>query len=215
MKHRQICKVIVIFLALVVLANVVSAQSKDRDNPTQLMSNEISGLIDSESKGSVYYYTFVVNPGEVAISLSVQSDPPLSTYGGGINSVSFELYDRNAEAIASKSVASYYGGGTAQAIGRVNVTRRQAVVLGINIPEGIRNAQSGKYRLKISGSVEFGQQKSNGGISPDEPIKQRGVALHECLDVIANTKGTLIIKMKDGSKKIVDLSEAETITVVP
>ena len=28
-------------------------------------------------------------------------------------------------------------------------------------------------------------------------------------------KGTMIIKMKDGSKKIIDLSEAEKITVVP
>jgi hypothetical protein len=28
-------------------------------------------------------------------------------------------------------------------------------------------------------------------------------------------QGTLIIKMKDGSKKIIDLGEAETITVVP
>jgi hypothetical protein len=203
MNHQR-RSVIVCFFVLVALASVAKAQSKDRDNPTPLTSNEISGLIDSESKGSVYYYTFVVNPGEVAISLSVQSDRPSSTYGGGINTVSFTLYDKNAEEIAHKSVSSYYGGGTAQAIGRANVTRRQVAVLGINIPEGVLNAQGGKYHLKISGPVELGQNGST--VSSKETTDSSN-----CLP----KQGTLIIKMKDGTKRIIDLSEAETITVVP
>ncbi len=202
--RRQLCLVVVSFLVLIILANVGKSQSKDRDDPTKLTSNEITGLIDSESKGSVYYYTFVANPGEVAITLSVQSDPPLNAYSGGINTVTFTLYDRNAEAIASKSVSSYHGGGTAQAVGRVNVTRRQSVVLGINILDSVFNSQSGKYRLRLSGSVELGQNGS--ASSPREKPDT-----YNCLP----KQGTLIIKMKDGSKKIIDLIEAETITVVP
>jgi hypothetical protein len=204
MNRRQICRLVLFSVALVALADVASAQSKDRDSPTRLTSNEISGLIDSESKGSVYYYTFVASPGEVAISLSVQSDPPSSAYSGGINTVSFNLYDRNAESIGSKSVSSYYGGGTAQAIARVDITRRQEVVLGISIPEGVLNAQRGKYKLRITGPVELGQSGST--IFPKEKTDSSG-----CLP----KQGTLIIKMKDGSKKIIDLSEADTITVVP
>jgi hypothetical protein len=33
MNARQICSLVVCFLALVVLANVANAQSKDKDNP--------------------------------------------------------------------------------------------------------------------------------------------------------------------------------------
>lgn len=202
--------------ALMLLASVDStAQSTDRDNPTQLMSGEISGLIDSESKGNVYYYKFTVNPGEVTITLSVQSNPDNS----GINSVTFTLFDRNAEAIAEKTVASHYGGGTGQTVARINITRRQEVVLGINIRGGVFNAGGGRYRLRISGSVETNQ---NAPAAKGEPVTPEafdriltGERTIERGGKCFPPKGTLILKMKDGSKKIIDLSEAESVTIVP
>lgn len=80
MNRRQLYAAVISLLAFVVFANVANGQSKDRDNPTQLTSGEISGLIDSDTKGNVYYYSFTVNPGEVVITLSVESNPPITTY---------------------------------------------------------------------------------------------------------------------------------------
>jgi hypothetical protein len=59
------------------------------------------------------------------------------------------------------------------------------------------------------------QNKSTSGISNGEQTTQRGIVTQDCLNAVVKTKGTLIIKMKDGSKKIIDLSEAEAIMVVP
>jgi hypothetical protein len=44
------------FLIIISSSALTNAQSKDRDNPTRLASNEISGVIDSDSKGNFYYY---------------------------------------------------------------------------------------------------------------------------------------------------------------
>ena len=76
MNRRQIYSAVISFLAFTALVNVANAQSKDRDNPTQLTSSEIAGLIDSESRGNFYYYSFVANPGEISVTLSVQPNSP-------------------------------------------------------------------------------------------------------------------------------------------
>lgn len=210
---RQICSIIFSLLVLIVLVNSTNAQSKDRDNPTQLTSGEISGLIDSDTKGSVFYYSFTVNPGEVVITLSVESNPPVNTsgYSFSTKSIIFTLFDRNAEAISNRTASTFYGNGTGQAVGRVIITRRQTVVLGINIPEGVLNEGTGKYRVKVSGSVEFYRKGVDLGEIVKEIKKEEASKNKDCLP----KQGTLIIKMKDGSKKIIDLSEAETITLVP
>ena len=213
MNHRQLYATVILFLALVVFSNVANAQSKDAGNPTQLTSNEISGLVNSDSKGNSYFYSFTVNPGEVSITSSLEADR-----GSGVQQVVFTIYDRNAEAILSKSVTTSGSIGTDLAIGRINITRRQTVILGINI----KNVEpgTGKYRLKVSGAVEFGQSKPKTEKLDGDPFAENRKArnlsnendnLKNCLP----KQGTLIIKMKDGSKKIIDLSEAETVTVVP
>ena len=70
----------------------------------------------------------------------------------------------------------------------------------------------GDFRLRIGGAVEFGAKTNsfNAALAEAE-AEERENKKGNCLP----KQGTLIIKMKDGSKKIVDLSEAETVTVVP
>lgn len=204
MNYRQICKVIICFLVLVVLSGVANAQSKDRDNPTRLNSNTISGLVDSETRGNYYFYSFTANPGEVSITLTVEpgrkaNDSALIAFTG----VSFILYDRNAAEIAGKEVSTADTTGSKQAVARVEITRRQLLVLGIHIPDKSPwNSVGGKYRVRIDGA-DLGQGGSS--LSTDKTDSSG------CLP----KQGTLIIKMKDGSKKIIDLGEAETVTVVP
>lgn len=206
MNRLQIHSVVICFLALFVLGKVANAQSKDRDNPTRLISNVISGQVDSESRGNYYFYSFIANPGEVSITLTVEpgrkaNDSDLINFTG----VNFSLYDRNAAQLAGKEVSTADNTGPIQAVARVDITRRQLLVLGIYVRGGfLQTSVGGRYRLRIDGSVELGQ-----GGSTDLSKEKSDTSV--CLP----KQGTLIIKMKDGSKKIIDLSEADTVTVVP
>ncbi|MGA9769377.1 MAG: hypothetical protein WBV94_10070 [Blastocatellia bacterium] len=219
MNRQRIYRAVVCFLTLAVSAKVANAQSKDRDNPTLLASSIISGLVDSESRGNYYFYSFMANPGEVSITLTVEpgrkaNDSDFISFTG----VSFSLYyDRNAAELAGKEVSTANDTGSRQAVARVEITRRQLLVLGIHVPDkSSYNSVGGKYRVRIEGTVDIGSNKSSkntssSGLSQadiDATLSSKPV---ECLP----KRGTLIIKIKDGSKKIIDLSEAETVTVVP
>jgi hypothetical protein len=80
---------------------------------------------------------------------------------------------------------------------------------------GVLKQFSGNIVVSTTDITLTAQNKSTNGISNDDPTMQRGVVVKDCLDTILNMKGTLIITMKDGSKRIIDLSEAKKITVVP
>jgi hypothetical protein len=216
MRRRQTYAVAVLFLVFLIATNVTNAQSKDRDNPTRLSSNVISGLVDSDSRGNYYFYSFMANPGEVSITLTVEpgtmaNDSAFIAFTG----VSFSLYDRNAAELVGKEVSTANTTGSKQAVARVEITRRQVLVLGVHVPDkSPYNSVGGKYRLRIEGAVDLRQSGSGAGavattndIDAAISVSRRG----ECLP----KQGTLIIKMKDGSKRIIDLSEAETVTVVP
>lgn len=211
MNRRQIFAVVVCFLGLVVSVNVANAQSKDQDNPTRLTSNVISGTVGPDATGDKYYYSFVAGPGEVTITLTVEAE--------NVNQVGFALFDEREVMLANRDATAGLVK-TVQAVQSVNIPRRQRVLLRI---VSMYNSGPGRYRVRISGVVEFNRNKSAGGITGDTPTNTLGVTLDTPTTTLAPTnkleclpnQGTLIIKMKDGSKKIIDLSEAETITVVP
>lgn len=217
MNRHQIFAVVVWFLAIVVSADVVYAQSKDRDNPTRLSSNVISGLVDSESRGNYYFYSFIANPGEVSITLTVEpgrkaNDSDLIAFTG----ISFSLYDRNAAELAGKEVSTANTTGAKQAVARVEITRRQLLVLGIHIPDKSPwNSVGGRYRIRIDGAVDLNQSGNGAGATATTDNVDAAVSAPKRLGECLPKQGTLIIKMKDGSKKIIDLSDAETVTVVP
>jgi len=197
MNRRQTYTAIVTFFALVVLANVANAQSKDQDNPTPLASNVISDTPSPDKNGEAHYYSFVANPGDVIITLTVEATK-------GVVQVGFTVFDENEVRLADSYATS---GINPQAVEKIYVKRRQRIVLKVKTQN---TTGFGQYRLRIGGDVVFGE-KPTGGISGYDKTTTSTSAIKECLP----KQGTLIIKMKDGSKKIIDLSEAETVTVVP
>lgn len=207
MSRRQICAVVFSLLVLVVLADVANAQSRDQDNPTRLTSSVISDTLSPDRNGETYYYFFIAGPGDVTVTLSIE----------GIDNVvqtGFALFDEN-EVQLTKKFATTYRDNSSQAVEKVYLKRRQRIVLSVMLQN---NSGSGRYRLRIGGEVELGQNKPSGGVSGLDPTTQGALDPSrnqtnnpECLP----KQGTLIIKMKDGSKKIIDLGEADTITVVP
>jgi hypothetical protein len=215
--HRRIHIALALLVTIVISVHSTNAQSKDRANPTRLTSNEITGVVDSENRGNFYYYSFMANSGELSITLTV--DPGRKANDSdfiAFTAVGFSLFDRNAEEIASKSVSAANEQGAKQAVARVEITRRQPVVLAVSIPAGtFYKSVGGRYRIRIEGAVDLSQPGSGRSASAttDDVDAATSAASRrgECLP----KQGTLIIKMKDGSKKIIDLSEAETVTVVP
>jgi len=209
--RRLVYITLLLLLILISSPRFSNAQSKDRDYPTWLTSNEISGELTPANKKANYYYAFMAGPGELTITVTVESGP-----GYYADSVNFELFDEDAKSLTSKYVSSI-SGRSEQAVERINVTRRQRILLRLAFDGTGPYRSPGKYRVRFGGAIDASRdEETSGGTDPVSRMEaasnaQRRKESGDCLP----KSGTLIIKMKDGSKKIIDLNEAETITVVP
>ena len=153
MNRRQIRTIIGCFFALVVLFNAANAQSKRIDNPTPLTSNEISGVIDDRTKDDTYYYySFLANPGEVKLTVTVERNLNVDNLTT-LTSVDFILYDSNSEVLIKKTAATF-GSENQPSVTKayVSITKRQTLVLGIKLPGGTYFGGIGKYKLRIDGA---------------------------------------------------------------
>ena len=191
---------------------VLSKQIVEKYKPIPLSTNLISGELQDSNSGKYHYYSFVAGRGEIILTVSLESTPRASA-----NGFSFALYDNNEE-ILGYGVAMSIPSMPHQKVTRIYIPSQQPVLL--RITEGA-NFGLGKYRIQIGGAVEFSQVNSTAESENLDPLVTATQAsirsdnkadyLEKCLP----KKGTLIIKMRDGSKKIIDLSEAETVTIVP
>jgi hypothetical protein len=209
----------------------LSKQIIEKYKPIPLTTNVISGELQTENSGKYHYYTFIAGPGEVTLTLSVES-----YQGSSSNTAYFTLFDNNEQWLGGGSTMSIPNM-PHQVVTKIYISSKQPVLL--RITEGAFGR--GKFKLAVSGAVELSRGRpttesenldpllsaTRESISPrsttddhdpllttsNEPISPRNRPdnLGRCLP----KQGTLIIKMKDGSKKIIDLSEAETITIVP
>ena len=130
-----------LFIA-VAMSGSATAQSKDRDHPTRITSNEINGELDSS--GDEYFYSFMAGPGELTLTVDVKSST-------GQALLNFELLDRNAaEAILCCEFAQADGDGqSARVMKSVKLGKRQPVVLHVTIGRAGR----GTYRVRLSGAI--------------------------------------------------------------
>lgn len=130
-----------LFIA-VAMSGSATAQSKDRDHPTQITSNEINGELDNS--GDEYFYSFMAGPGELTLTVDVKSST-------GQALLNFELLDRNAaEAILCCEFAQANGDGqSARVMKSVKLGKRQLVILHVTVGQAGR----GTYRVRLSGAV--------------------------------------------------------------
>jgi hypothetical protein len=130
------------FLAFLVVAVPGSAapQSRHRDHPTSVVSNEINGELDAS--GNEYFYSFSAGPGELTVTVDVQSST-------GQALLTFELLDRNAAAaILCCEYAQADGDGqSARTVKSVKLGKRQTVVMHVTVGQAGR----GTYRVRFSG----------------------------------------------------------------
>ena len=121
-----------------------TAQSKDRDNPTPLTSNEVTGQVDVDDTRE-YFYTFIANPGEVTITLDVLPE-------NSFLKVNVDLFEKTS----AKQILSFYGSSSGfhsdREIRSVRFTRQQPVVMRVRWPNPHKQ---GGYRVKLGGAVKL------------------------------------------------------------
>ena len=66
------CLSLTFFLFAGALSSRASAQSSDRDHPTIVKSNELTGDVDAN--GKEYFYSFVARPGELTIMADIKAN---------------------------------------------------------------------------------------------------------------------------------------------
>ena len=227
MKNGKPTNILVLSFLFMIISSVglANSQSKDRDKPTPLTSNVVSGTLSTDRGKESYYYSCIAGPGEVTITLTVDS-----ATGSNLDQVQFDLYDEDEVRIASQ-LARACCGKSGQAVARVNITRRQSVLLGISISE--YHYGGGKYRIRLGGAVTFGQDTEenkrlekkmldeiaamevNDIFDPTPRLREESQSRNtdnpECLP----KKGILYVRMKDGSIKSIDLSQVKEITLEP
>jgi hypothetical protein len=192
-----------LFLFLAV-ASAAFAQSNDRDHPTLLRSNEITG--DLTENNAEHFYSLTAGPGELTITVDVKATPENQAL------LNFELLERNAAtSIVCCEFAQGNDGGTGRDVKSVKLTRRQTVIL--HTTNGAIGG--GTFRIRLSGAAVSG----GGAVKTydDDKIKEnsRGGGNRSGNRINVPASGTLRIKMKDGSTKEIDLSLIHEISVQP
>ena len=142
MKRSISMALAILLFTVVALSPSATAQSKDRDHPTQVTSNEINGELDAS--GDEYFYSFVATPGELTLTVDVKSST-------GQALLNFELLDGHAAAaiICCEFAQADGDGQSARVMKSVKLGRRQPVVLHVTIGKAGR----GTYRVRLSGAV--------------------------------------------------------------
>jgi hypothetical protein len=144
MKRSDIIKLAFLLFITIALSGSAAAQSTDRDHPTPLKSNEITG--DLDNSGNEYFYSFLAGPGELTLTVDVKSSD-------GTSVLNFELLDRKAaNAIICCAYAQADSGGqSGRDIKSVKLAKRQTVVLHITIGK----TGTGTYRVRLNGAVAY------------------------------------------------------------
>jgi hypothetical protein len=190
---------IILALVLVVTLNSnANAQSKDYDNPTKMTSNVVSETLTPDKQGSKYYYSFVADPGEFTVTLTLES-----AQGNNIVSATLALFDDRDVRIGAERDVMAYSGSTQQVVEKFTVDHRQRLTVRVYVTP--YNTGNGKYRLRVAGPIKFEESSD-----PNEQLREATADYPECIP----KRGTLVLRMKDGSKKTINLSDVEKLFIL-
>lgn len=181
-------------LVAIAAASVAVAQSGNRDHPTPINSSELRGVLNSD--GGEFFYSFTAGPGDLTITVEVKSSE-------GTLAMPFELLAANAAdtILCCEYAQADTTGATGRAVKTVNIKSRRTVIL--HLTENKYGA--GTFLVRLSGAVAFaGSETAQGNrIGYRGPDSRMGMP----------TNGTLLITMRDGSTKEIDLSLVQELSV--
>jgi hypothetical protein len=103
--------------------------STDRDNPTPLASNVITG--DGVDDKTEYFYSFPAGPGEVNVTLDVKAEK-----GTAVSSVDIALFDAKSNKLLS-TYANPDHGASKRAVETAKVRGTQTIMLEVTVSQGV------------------------------------------------------------------------------
>jgi hypothetical protein len=126
-------------------SRVLSKQIIEKYNPTPLTTNRLWGKFQYPFATTNHYYTFVAGPGEVTLTLVVESQqPPLSVPSTGY----LALFDTDELLLGTSSMPGLNG--STQGFAKINIPSEQPVLLRIS------GSGLGKYRVELDGAIQIG-----------------------------------------------------------
>ena len=167
-----------------------SGPSTDRDNPTQVVSNEIKG--DGVDNKTDYFYSFTAGPGEVKLTLDVKAEKSTA-----VSSVDLVLFEANSRKLLS-TYANPDHGSTKSAVETVKVRGEQTILLEVTVSQGVDN-----FKIKLDGAVKIASSTSGatdtstpGGLAPPvarssqgQPVDEGGAASGKGAGATNNSTG--------------------------
>ena len=152
MKSNAPILIVALLICFLLSNSPLVAQSRDRNNPTQLLSPVIEGFAGADS--SVYWYRLTADPGELIFHMRADC---FERDCGGI-SARFVLYDKNMQAVMDESlVADRYGSKSKNH--SLSLQSRQDFLLSIG--HGSTGGKPGRYRIQFEGAVDLPQKESD------------------------------------------------------
>jgi len=136
-----------LFLLLcLVCATTAQAQdrmpSTDRDNPTALTSNVITG--EGVDEKTEYFYSFTAGPGDVTITLDVKAEKKTA-----VSSVDIALYDAKSKQLLS-TYANPDHGSSKRSVQTAKVRGTQTMLLEVTVSPGVDT-----FNVKLHGAVQI------------------------------------------------------------
>ncbi|MBW4554417.1 MAG: hypothetical protein KME59_00470 [Trichormus sp. ATA11-4-KO1] len=178
-----------LLLTLTTFVFPANAQSKDRDNPTPLTSNVVTGQVGKDDT-SEYFYSFIAGPGEVTVTLDVL--PERNSL-----SITVDLFDTtNAKELLSfrKSSVEFH---SAREIRRIQFNKQQPVVMRVRWNHFNK---TGGYKVRLDGAVKFANTQS--------PTTGTNTSV-----LTVPNQGMLRIEMDDGTTQEFNLNRVRRVLI--
>jgi hypothetical protein len=140
--RRALATAVSIVLAAVCAAAQAQTPSTDRDNPTPLTTNVITGVGVNEK--TEYFYSFAATPGDVKLLLEVTADKKAA-----VSSVDIAVFDSDANSLLS-TYANPDHGSSKHAAQTITIKSPQTLLLQVTVSPGVNT-----FKISLSGSVNI------------------------------------------------------------
>jgi hypothetical protein len=190
--NMKALKATVVVLVVGFFPMFAAAQSRDKDKPTPVTSNAVSGSSRKEDRRELYY-SFTAGPGELVVTLDVEG---LSGRVDRESLVRLTFYDQDSHEVGKFDRQSGLNGESKRQVERYSLPKETPLVMRVTFENG-----ASKYKVGLSGNVSVEQ--------PTSPSVTSGEVLQ-----LPRT-GVLTIKMRDGSVRTINLTDVQDARVEP
>jgi len=176
----------IVVLVVSLFPMFAAAQSRDKDKPTPISSNEVSGTSRKDDRRE-FYYSFTAEPGELVVTLDVEG---LSGRADSLSLVRLTFYDRDFQEVGKFDRQSGLTGERKRRVERLNFPKQTPLVMRVTFDAG-----ASKYKVALAGEVSAGQP-ANSPVTSGEVLQ-------------LPKAGVLTIKMRDGSVHTINLPDVQ------